>query len=1015
MTAVNEQRRRPGVSGPSSGQADRVWVLPTESVADHGENAPEGTEEVLSGIHVVDPEVTADSIANLARSHLLSARTEFAMLSHCHAAGAALWARRDGIGSSGGSSATRAGLRRWGVLGGVLILASVVSSSAAAVTEGLDPTFGGDGRVTTNLGGTNDRLGALVVQSDGKVVVAGRTRDESSFGSGTLVLVRYEADGALDTTFGGDGVVATGVQVSQVSALVVQDDGKLVAAASGFPEGLLARFSPDGTLDPTFGEGGIVATGIGQVTDVEVQPLDGKLVVAGTDSDWVLVRYNPDGTVDTGFGDAGRVTTDVGGVDIPSEVLVQPGGRIVVAGNSFQDLSSPAVLVRYLSDGSLDTSFGLDGLVVGFSGGFQHISEAVLQPDGRVVTLGGSSDGLALSRHLTDGTPDTDFGGDGIVTIERVEASLSQALVRQADGNLVVAGFRFGDDRDFALARLHADGTLDNDFGESGVATTDFGGSDEAVDLALQPDGKVLAAGNTDEDFALARYAPDGSLDPGFGIAGRVTTNIGGMDDRAFALLIQPDGKVVSAGYTDAANGPDFGLARYQPDGTLDPGFGSNGIVTAGFNPGSDGAVVEFVRALAVQPDGKLVAVGPSSLIGWAIARFEPDGTRDSTFGAGGFVFPSLGGEPSAVIVLPSGKLAVAGSSADGDFVLARLLENGTFDASFGEGGPGGTGAVVTDLGGDDRASALVLQPDGKLVVAGSSDGDFAVVRYLADGSLDATFGAAGTVVSDLGGDDRAAALVLQPDGKLVVAGSTDGDYALVRYDADGTPDTTFGDDGIVTTDLGSDDTARAMVRQPDGKLVLAGSTAGDFALVRYQPDGSVDASFGDGGIITTDFGSDDEAHALAIQPDGKLVAAGEALVGDNDDFALARYEADDDDYGTDDDDYDTDDDDYDTDDDTDDPAFGLDPPSGSDTEPDAHLAGGTKPGSHPPVDQPAPPAVLPAAGVPSTTEVAPALLDSLPRTGAARASLFAGLLLVVGGLTTSIGCRRKVSKSRPH
>src|SRR5437879_8498063 len=239
--------------------------------------------------------------------------------------------------------------------------------------------------------------------------------------------------------------------------------------------------------------------------------------------------------------------------------------------------------------------------------------------------------------------------------------------------------------------------------------------------------------------------------------------------------------------------------------------------------------------------------------------------------------------------------------------VLARPLaargNPGALDPSLGAGG-----RVITPiLGSYDGASALVLQPDGKLVAAGhayntSNANSFALVRYNGDGSLDGAFGTGGKVITAIGIGSAGSALVLQPDGKLVAAGytynGTSTAFALVRYNASGSLDTSFGTGGKVTTPIGSiDDEAFALVLQPDGKIVAAGYTSVAnsiaFALVRYNANGSLDASFGTGGKVTTPIGSvDDEVFALVPQPDGKLVAAGCTSNATNTAFALVRYNA---------------------------------------------------------------------------------------------------------------------------
>jgi uncharacterized delta-60 repeat protein len=380
--------------------------------------------------------------------------------------------------------------------------------------------------------------------------------------------------------------------------------------------------------------------------------------------------------------------------------------------------------------------------------------------------------------------------------------------------------------------------------------------------------------------FRAAHAAP-ADLDPGFGTGGKVSTGFGGTSDLAAALVLQPDGKLVAAGYMNSGGTLNFALARYNPSGSLDLTFGTGGKVTTDF--GGSEVVIAIVR----QPDGKLVAAGYSSG-NFALARYNPSGSLDLTFGTGGKVTTDFDGTDFAyaLVLQPDGKL-VAGGFSDSNFALARYNASGGLDLTFGTGGK-----VTTDFGGTDWATALVLQPDGKLVAGGFSDSNFALARYNPSGSLDLTFGGStGKVTTDFGGpDDLVSDLMIQPDGKLVAAGNSSGNFALARYNPSGSLDLTFGGStGKVTTDFGGpDDLVSALVIQPDGKLVAAGRSLDNFALARYNPNGSLDLTFGTGGKVTTDFGGpDDLVSALVIQPDGKLVAAGVSSAN----FALARYQ----------------------------------------------------------------------------------------------------------------------------
>jgi uncharacterized delta-60 repeat protein len=337
-----------------------------------------------------------------------------------------------------------------------------------------------------------------------------------------------------------------------------------------------------------------------------------------------------------------------------------------------------------------------------------------------------------------------------------------------------------------------------------------------------------------------------GTLDPMFGTGGRVLTDFGGQD-MAYGMAVQADGKVVAAGFANVGGHYDFALARYNRDGTLDATFGTGGKVLTDF---SGAGSFDEARAVAIQPDGKVVAAGGSTAGGndvFALARYNFDGTLDATFGAGGKVLTGVAGDAYAVAVQPGGKIVAAGSSST-DFALVQYNHDGTVDATFGAGGK-----VLTDFGGNDYAYALAVRPVGKIVAAGFSDArgsyDFGLARYNRDGTLDATFGGGGRVLTDVSGAgsyDVALAVAVQPDGKIVTAGASgavrNADFVLARYNRDGTLDATFGTSGKVVTDVsgtGSDNEAFAVAVQPDRKIVAAGVSGtirSDFALARYQP-----------------------------------------------------------------------------------------------------------------------------------------------------------------------------------
>jgi uncharacterized delta-60 repeat protein len=369
-----------------------------------------------------------------------------------------------------------------------------------------------------------------------------------------------------------------------------------------------------------------------------------------------------------------------------------------------------------------------------------------------LLALGAASPALA-----TGGDLDTTFGGDGKVTTDFTPGfDGASSVATQPGGKLVAVGTAGldGPNPTFALARYDDDGSLDPSFGGDGTVTTDFTKkTDGAFAVAVQSNGKIVAAGlagsgpsDYDTEFALARYRIDGTLDASFGGDGTVTTDLTPTYDGANAVAIQPNGKIVVAGYADAAGAHlRFGVARYNRDGTLDTTLGTDGTVTTDIRRGA------AAFGVAVQTDGKIVVSGES------LARLNADGTLNTMF------------------------------------TVVRYHYDGTLDSTFG-----GNGKVTTDFTpGSDANNAVAIQADGKIVVSGGagsgSDSRFALARYDPDGALDATFGGDGRVTTPFSrqGDFAEEGLGIQADGKIVAAGvarygGANPTFALARYDTDG-------------------------------------------------------------------------------------------------------------------------------------------------------------------------------------------------------------------------------------
>ena len=651
------------------------------------------------------------------------------------------------------------------------------------------------------------------------------------------------------------------------------------------------------------------------------------------------------GDLDSTFNGTGTARLGFGGRSVDAVALaVAPDSKLVLAGYAKPTSSNYVFAVARLDTNNVpDPAFGGGDGILLTSVGPQNYAQAnavCVQADGKVIAAGEASDGyflaLALVRYNPDGSLDSSFGNGGeVITDVGDDASIS-AMALQPDGKIVVAG-DVGNSLDpvndpdrFLVARYQTNGTLDASFGSAGIAIADVNNG-SARGVTLEPSGQIVAAGEGNfggflgpSDIAVARFSTNGVLDSSFGGTGVVFTHLpAGSASYANAVAIQPFNllttqKILVAGTIENNNGTSlFALARYNDtDGSLDTTFGSQGVVSNSFGP-----YASYGQSLFAQVQGGIQHKIIITLGGYeynpydqhedqlALARFNADGSLNTAFGTNGtgkVVLPFTPEDAAYAMAYQSGKIVLGGVGTDpavGDVMeAARFNSDGTVDSGFGA-----NGAVVVEADLDSHAQAVAMQPDGKVVVAGMADNGqqdvFALVRYNADGVPDDTFGIGGRVAAAPGSDDGANAIAIQPNGAILAAGYSsnghDDDFAVLRYTANGTPDTSFNGTGQVRIAVGaSNDLARAVALQPDGKIVLAGESfngaESDFALVRCNTNGTLDTSFGGTGKVTTAFGSsNDVAEAVLVQPDGKLVAAGYTEVGLTADFALARYDPD--------------------------------------------------------------------------------------------------------------------------
>jgi uncharacterized delta-60 repeat protein len=649
----------------------------------------------------------------------------------------------------------------------------------------------------------------------------------------TLASQAFGRAGDLDPAFNTNGKLIREYTIygllNPLTDAAVQPDGKIVFASIGqiTVNGSLSdvftviRYNADGSIDPTFGTGGVLHLSVGffeNLVNVIIQP-DGKILLSGerfyasAQTDFVLIRLNPNGTLDGTFNGTGIATGTINATteERRGAATLLPNGKIVVVGqtdNGTSNASFDWAVFRFNANGSLDTTFDGDGKLVLPMGGDQELAYAAAgQADGKIVVTGVSSNGanndFTTVRLNTNGALDTSFGSGGIVRTQFGSSHESaRKIVIQSDNKIVVAGgANNGTNSDVALARYNTDGSLDANFGSNGLVTATFSetSNEVAFTLALQPDGKFVVATKQSYNAGLVRFNGNGSLDASFGTNGKVSTEIRYFTDAyPFSTIIQNDGKILISGSLIwlASSGPSYYfLARYDGKTNAKGTFDFEG-------------------------DGKTdLAVYRPSAGEWWINRSSSAQTVAAQFGA-------ASDKPAAADFSGDGKTDIAfWRPASGEWFILRSEDGSFYSVPFGA---AGDIPAPSDFDGDGKADPAVFRPSSGEWFISKSSGGTAIV----------TFGAAGDVpvAADYDGDGKRDVAIFRPsDGSWWYVRSTDNQFRV----------STFG----VSTDLpvqgdytGDGKADIAVFRPSSGEWFVRRSEDSSFYSVPFGAAGDVPA-----------------------------------------------------------------------------------------------------------------------------------------------------------------------------
>ncbi len=770
----------------------------------------------------------------------------------------------------------------------------------------LDTTFNSTGKVYTKFTTGLDLPIAMALQSDGKIVVAGKISHDID--GSHIVIVRYNTNGTLDGSFNKIGYTTIGMGYKSdiiVANLVLQNDGKILIAGSSTGKSpefydydfLLLRLKSNGILDENFNKTGtipgIIRTHLGSNFDITknitIQNLDGKIILVGNvdgingNKNFAIIRFNSNGTIDSSFNPSGQLPgsaiVDLNNYDDSSSVVLQETDKIILAGTTLVSSLQKITMIRFNPDGSLDSSFGINGIQIQSVGSNPTSGKVYLKTDENLLWAGqdyfnntGKSNFFLAQFNKVTGSLDSNFNSSGFVSINIDNRSGASGLVLQPDGKFILTGYAQ------PINNLNPNFTYD-------VPT----------------------------NIATIRLNTNGSLDTSFGTNGKVLTNIGGVDsnDVPYGNLTQTNGKLIIFGSTNQSGNEDFAIARFNPDGNLDETFNSNGKVVLDLGTNS----FDIATSSAQQNDEKLLVAGLTKVKMYqdvlSLVRLNPDGNLDLSFNSTGKILTNFISSTSHISVQKDDKIILAGSYGP-KFLIYRYYSNGILDNSFNS-----TGIVELQFDGNEKNVTLqhiMIQNDGKILLAGitpSSTGlsNIILARLNSDGHLDLSFNSIGYITTQLSSNsnDIVKSVHVQTDGKIVLIGDSNygnnNGFIIIRYNQDGSRDTSFNDTGLKIIDLGlSSVTYKAVYStEENSKILFSGivsknnsSTSPPLGIfIRLNSDGTYDNTFYNTGKFQANFGlffNNENIIFMDHQDNGTFLVFGASGQAGNSDFSFLSF-----------------------------------------------------------------------------------------------------------------------------